>query len=121
MRSCYLFSLFFPIRSEEDGHDDELKDAAEDKEYTDEHPDVKEGNVRHSRNILTNLSRNEYNLTYFPESIFTELNMVVTVSRVVIPMPTLAGIDSGGIKRDSQASTWRRRMMIQIMMMPETY
>ena len=103
-------------------HDDELKDAAEDKQYTDEHPDIKEGNVRNSRNILPNLTRNKYNLTYFPpESILTELNMVVTVRRVVIPMPTLPAIESGGMKRDSQASTWRRMMMIKIMMMPETY
>ena len=35
-----LFSIFFPTRSEEDGHDDELKDAAEDKQHVHEHPDV---------------------------------------------------------------------------------
>ena len=48
LKSCHLFSIFFPTRSEEDGHDDELKDAAEDKQYTDKHPDIKEGNVRNS-------------------------------------------------------------------------
>ena len=66
---------------------------------------------------MPNLSRNKYNLT---ESILNESNMAVTVRRVVIPMPTLPAIESGGMKRDSQASTWRR-MMTKIMMMPETY
>ena len=50
-----LFPLSFPTRSEEDGDDDELKDATEDEEHADEHPDVKEGDVRDTRNILTNL------------------------------------------------------------------
>ena len=50
-----LFPLSFPTRSEEDGDDDELKDATEDEEHADEHPDVKEGDVRDTRNILPNL------------------------------------------------------------------
>ena len=35
----------------------------------------------------------------------TELNMAVRVRRVVIPMPTLPGTDSGGMKRESQPRT----------------
>ena len=35
----------------------------------------------------------------------TELNMAVRVRRVVMPMPTLPGTDSAGMKRDSQART----------------
>ena len=36
---------------------DELKDAAEDKQHAHEHPDVQEGDVRNARNILANLKR----------------------------------------------------------------
>ena len=50
-----LLPLAFNSRSEEDGDDDELKDATEDKEHEDEHPDVKEGDVGNTRNILSNL------------------------------------------------------------------
>merc|ERR1719500_1094181 len=35
----------------------------------------------------------------------TELNMAVRVSKVVIPIPTRPGTDSGGTKRESQAMT----------------
>ena len=51
----FLLPLAFPARSEEDGDDDELKDTTEDKEHADEHPDVKEGDVGNTRNILSNL------------------------------------------------------------------
>ena len=45
----------FHSRSEEGWNDGELKDATEDKEHEDEHPDVKEGDVGNTRNILSNL------------------------------------------------------------------
>ena len=37
----------------------------------------------------------------------TELNIAVRVRSVVIPIPTLPGTDSAGMKRDSQARIWR--------------
>ena len=36
--------------------------------------------------------------------------MAVRVRRVVIPIPTLPGTDSGGMKRESQARTWKKMM-----------
>ena len=42
----------------------------------------------------------------------TELNIAVRVSRVVMPIPTLPGTDSGGMKSDSQASTWKIMLII---------
>ena len=37
-----LFSLSLLAISEEDSHDDELKDATEDRDHTNKHPDVQE-------------------------------------------------------------------------------
>lgn len=47
-----LLSLSFSPRPEKDCHDDELEDATEDEEHADEHPDVQEGDVGNTRNIL---------------------------------------------------------------------
>ena len=38
--------------------------------------------------------------------------MAVRVRRVVIPIPTLPGTLSTGMKRDSQASTWRYMVIV---------
>ena len=51
----YLVALSFFARPEEDGHNDELKDATEDKDHTNEHPNIQEGDVRNTGNILSNL------------------------------------------------------------------
>ena len=39
------------------------------------------------------------------KKLLTALNMAVRVRRVVMPIPTLPGTDSGGTNRDSQPST----------------
>ena len=95
---------------------DELKDATEDKQHAHEHPNVKEGDVGNSRNILTHLWR-KICCKKCLHNILTELNIAVRVRRVVIPIPTLPGTDSAEINRDSQASILTMIMMIMMMMM----
>ena len=55
----YLVALSFSPRAEEDGHNDELKDATEDKDHTNEHPDIQEGDVRNTGYILSNLKEDK--------------------------------------------------------------
>ena len=112
----YFVSLTFLSTPDEDCGNDELKDAAEDKQHADEHPDVQEGDVGHPGHILSDLVR-IFTLYSGPYDLPTALNIAVRVRRVVIPIPTLPGTDSAGMKRESQASTWRRKMMMLIMMM----
>ena len=53
----YFFSLALPARLDKHSGNDELKDATKDKQHAHEHPDIKEGNVGNSRNILSHLKR----------------------------------------------------------------
>ena len=92
---------------------DELKDATEYEQHAHEHPNVKEGDVGNSRNILTHLWR-KICFKKCLHNILTELNMAVSVRRVVIPIPTLPGTDSAEINRDSQARTWTMMNMRMI-------
>ena len=112
----YFVPLTFLSTPEEDCGNDELKDAAEDKQHADEHPDVQEGYVGHPGHILPNLIR-IFTIYSGPYDLPTELNIAVSVRRVVIPIPTLPGTDSAGMNRESQASTWRRNMMMMMMIL----
>ena len=51
----YPVSISLPPRPDHDGGEDELEDTSEDKDHAEEHPDVKERDVRDSRNTLSNL------------------------------------------------------------------
>ena len=112
----YFVSLTFLSTPDEDCDNDELKDAAEDKQHADEHPDVQEGDVGNPRHVLPDLVR-IFTIYSVPYDLPTALNIAVRVRRVVIPIPTLPGTDSAGMNMESQAITWRRKMMIRVMMM----
>ena len=53
----YFVPLTFLSTSEEDCANDELKDAAEDKQHVVENPDVQEGDVGHLGHSLPDLVR----------------------------------------------------------------
>ena len=104
---AYPVGISLPTSPDKDSGDDELKDAAEDKDHAEEHPDVKERDVGDPGDTLPDLTRRMIltndNIWI---SLLTELNMAVSVSRVVMPIPTLPGTDSAGINKDNQANTW---------------
>ena len=53
----HFLSLILLPSLDEYCDNDKLKDAAKDKQHAHEHPDIKEGNVGNSRNILSHLKR----------------------------------------------------------------
>ena len=115
--STNFVTLILLARSDENSGNDKLKDAGEDKYHTNKHPDIKEGHVRNTGNILPHLTM--YVKLFELRYMFTELNIAVRVRRVVIPIPTLPGTDSAGMKSDSQARIWRKIMIL--MMIQKTY
>ena len=53
----YPVSISLPASPDEDSGDDELKDATEDKDHAEEHPDVKEGDIGDPGDTLPDLTR----------------------------------------------------------------
>ena len=53
---AYPVGISLPTSPNKDGGDDELKDAAEDKDHAEEHPDVKEGDVGDPGDTLPDLT-----------------------------------------------------------------
>ena len=74
----YFVSMTFLSTPDEDCGNDELKDAAEDKQHADEHPDVLEGDVGHHGHVLSDLVR-IFTIYSGPYDLLTALNIAVRV------------------------------------------
>ena len=100
----HLVAPGLPAGPEVGGDHDELEDAGEHKDHANQHPDVQEGDVGDARHVLSDLCTRG-SCAWKVVRLLTALNMAVRVRRVVMPMPTRPGTDSGGTNRESQAIT----------------